>query len=1136
MNKYKILLVDDDPLVLKLIGQQLESEGYKVTRAESGEKAIKVLEKDTFELVITDLVMEEINGFKIVKRAKELCPETQVIILTGYKETDFVIDALRLGVDDYMLKPCDEEDLLFRVKRTLENWELRMRKKQAEEALRESEERFKELAESISDGFYAMDKDLRFTFWNKASENLTGINAETAIGKSLFELFPKTNGTKEARVYLDVLETGKAQYFEYEDLLYSKDHVYGMSVYPTIDGCSVFLKDITERKRAEDAVRKSEAKYRDLVETSQDLIWRGDIEGRFTYLNPVWESTLGYKIEEMLGHVFLEFKEPETLSRDQLTRKHVLSGGSVEDYETTFISKSGEKVQLVFKAKSLIDSTGQIVGTQGTAFDITERKKAEEKLRESEENYRLIIENQTDLIDQVDLEGKIQFASPSYCRMFGKTEDELLGTHSMDLVHEEDIEKTTKAMEDLFKSPYRCYVEQRVMTKDGWRWCGWAAKSVLDDNNNVTSVVSVGRDITERKQADEALRKSEERFRLFFENQPEYCYMVSPEGKILNINKSALTTLGYDKEEIIGKPLITTVYAHSSRERAKSLFRKWKETGELRNEELNIITKDGIERTVLLSVDALKDDKGNIYQSISVQRDITKRKKAEIKLKESESRHKVLFEASADGILIVDTKTKEFKYANSALCRMLGYSEEELKTMGVEDIHPKESLEYVISEFDAQAKGEKTLAQNIPCLRKDGEIVYTDINATLALIDGKNCDVFFFRDITEHRQLEEQLRQSQKMEAVGRLAGGVAHDFNNLLTAMLGYSEMLIADPGLNDTQRKYIEEIKKSSERAASLTQQLLAFSRKQILKPKILNINTLIADIKKLLHRLIGEDIHLISKLDSKLGVIKADPGQVEQIIMNLVVNARDAMPMGGKLTIETRNVYLDEEYGKARADVQPGRYVMLAVSDTGHGMDEETKEHLFEPFFTTKEKGKGTGLGLSTIYGIVKQSEGYVCVYSELNKGTSFKVYFPRVDEVEKEDENIFKESKSLTGSETILIVEDEEMVRNLIYESLKIFGYDLIEAGNGKKALQVCKTDSEKQIQLLITDVIMPDMGGSELAKKLEKLKPNMKVLYISGYTDNAIVHHGVLDAGVAFLQKPFSPKVLAQKVREILNTE
>ena len=397
------------------------------------------------------------------------------------------------------------------------------------------------------------------------------------------------------------------------------------------------------------------------------------------------------------------------------------------------------------------------------------------------------------------------------------------------------------------------------------------------------------------------------------------------------------------------------------------------------------------------------------------------------------------------------------------------------------------------------------------------------------------------KEIEDRRQAEkalgekeEMLRQSQKMEAVGRLAGGIAHDFNNLLTAMIGYSDMLMMDSGLDENQRHYVQEIKKSSDRAASLTQQLLAFSRKQVLQPKVLNANALITNIKKMLRMVIGEDIHLLIKLDSELGVIKADPGQIEQVIMNLVVNARDAMPMGGKLTIETQNIYLDEEYCKEHSGSLPGRYTMLAVSDTGHGMDEETKKHIFEPFFTTREKGKGTGLGLSTVYGIVKQSGGYVWVYSEQKRGTTFKVYFQQVDaEVDENRGKVSEEIKSLKGSETILLVEDEEVVRDLIFESLKAFGYDVLKAENGKNALQVFKKNTDKLIHLLITDVVMPDMSGRKLAEKLENKSPSLKVLYISGYTDNAIVHHGILEEKVAFLQKPFSPIQLAKKVREVL---
>jgi len=390
-------------------------------------------------------------------------------------------------------------------------------------------------------------------------------------------------------------------------------------------------------------------------------------------------------------------------------------------------------------------------------------------------------------------------------------------------------------------------------------------------------------------------------------------------------------------------------------------------------------------------------------------------------------------------------------------------------------------------------------------------------------------------DITEHDRLEKQFLQSQKMEAVGRLAGGVAHDFNNLMTVIIGYSEILLMNPTLDNKNRYYIEQIKSSGDSAASLTQQLLAFSRKQILQPKVVNLNKLAADIKKMLTGIIGEDIELFTTFEPELGMIRADPAQIEQVIVNLGVNARDAMPGGGKLTIETKNVYLDGAYCASHASMREGWYIMLAVSDTGQGMDEETKKHIFEPFFTTKEKGKGTGLGLATVYGIVKQNGGHIWIYSELNEGTTFKVYFPRIDNTDKEGDPGGMKNNLVGGHETILLVDDEEVVRNMIATTLKTFGYTVLQAESGEEALQIYEQSSEKPIHLMITDVVMPGMSGYELVKQLSKKIPDIKVLYISGYTDNTIVHHGMLNKGLHFLQKPFTPNVLAEKVREVLDS-
>jgi signal transduction histidine kinase/ActR/RegA family two-component response regulator len=383
------------------------------------------------------------------------------------------------------------------------------------------------------------------------------------------------------------------------------------------------------------------------------------------------------------------------------------------------------------------------------------------------------------------------------------------------------------------------------------------------------------------------------------------------------------------------------------------------------------------------------------------------------------------------------------------------------------------------------------------------------------------------------RNSEEQLRQAQKLEAIGMLAGGIAHDFNNLLTVIGGYSDLTLVQLREEDPLRSNINEVKKAAERAAGLTRQLLAFSRKQVLQPKVLDLNAVVSELEKLLRRLIGEDIGFRTVLESTLGSVKADPGQIEQIIMNLAVNARDAMPRGGKLTIETKNVDLDEYYAKKHIAVIPGPYVMLAVSDTGTGMDQQTQARIFDPFFTTKETGKGTGLGLSTVYGIVKQSGGNIWVYSEVGRGTTFKVYLPRVDEGAEEYKRSAETQVDFRGPETVLVAEDEEMVRKLACKVLEMSGYRVLEAANGGAALLICERHNEP-IHLLITDVIMPEMSGRELADRLAQLRPEMKVLYMSGYTDNAIVHHGVLNEGASFIQKPFATHALARKVREVLD--
>ena len=383
---------------------------------------------------------------------------------------------------------------------------------------------------------------------------------------------------------------------------------------------------------------------------------------------------------------------------------------------------------------------------------------------------------------------------------------------------------------------------------------------------------------------------------------------------------------------------------------------------------------------------------------------------------------------------------------------------------------------------------------------------------------------------------ERQLLQSQKLEAVGRLAGGISHDFNNLLTVILGYSDLMLRQLSNEDPLRRNVSEIVRASERAAALTRQLLAFSRKQVMQPKVFDVNSVVIELEKMLRRMIGEDVELRVSLQPDLGNIRADPVQLEQVIMNLVVNARDAMPTGGKLSIETTNVFLDQAYVGDHLSGRPGNYVMLAISDTGCGMDRETQQRIFEPFFTTKTLGKGTGLGLSMVYGIVKQSGGNIWVYSEEGRGTTFKIYFPQVNEGGEEYRRAATKIESPRGSETILLVEDADWVRKLARQVLENAGYRVLEAGSADAAIRVIETSNGTKIDLVLTDVIMPGMSGNDMSKRLLKKRPGLPVLYMSGYTDDAIVQHGVLEPGINFIQKPFSPNALALKVRQVLDAQ
>jgi PAS domain S-box-containing protein len=521
-----------------------------------------------------------------------------------------------------------------------------------------------------------------------------------------------------------------------------------------------------------------------------------------------------------------------------------------------------------------------------------------------------------------------------------------------------------------------------------------------------------------------------------------------------------------------------------------------------------------------------------------LRRDIRERQRAEDALRAERERFRVTLASIGDGVIVTGTEGR-VTFLNEAARALTGRDDTALgrplaEVFPVLDETTRQPVENPVQRVLREGALVE-LANHTLLIARDGtERPIEDTTAPIRDDRGEvRGVVLVFHDVSQRRRLEVQFMQAQKMEAVGRLAGGVAHDFNNLLTVILGYGDAILSAVPAENPLRAMVEEVRQAGERAAGLTRQLLAFSRLQVLVPRVLDLNAVVTGIEKMLGRLIGEDITITCVLDPALGRVRADPGQIEQVLMNLAVNARDAMPQGGRLTIETANVMLDETYTRSRPEVRPGRYVMLSLTDTGVGMDEATKARLFEPFFTTMEVGRGTGLGLATVYGIVKQSGGSIFVYTEPNHGTSFKIYLPRFEAVAPLPRSHQGLSKSPGGGETILLVEDEEAVRTLTRQVLEAKGYTVIEARDGQDALGRAESH-DGPIHLLLTDVVMPHLGGRELADRLTSARPELRVLYLSGYTDDAVVRHGVLEADVAFLQKPFTPAELARKVREVLD--
>ena len=758
-----------------------------------------------------------------------------------------------------------------------------------------------------------------------------------------------------------------------------------------------------------------------------------------------------------------------------------------------------------------------------------------------EDLFRLMVENSIDGMIFFDNDFNIKYVSPAVEKITAYSLEELISDNQLffKIIHPEDREKVIKFKDE--KPGYICDVEFRIINKKNEiKWINLRYKKISK------GYIFIIRDVTDKIKALETIKENEKKFKLFrlmMDNIPEMVWAKDKNGRFIFVNKADANFLGAkDTEEPIGKD--DMFFANRYRQERPDRD-DWYTFGELciNSDEVVLKTKKpgrfdefGNVRGKFLYLDVIKaplfDENGEIIGTVGFGRDVTKEK-------ELEKRYRRIFEESQDCIFVTTIEGKIVDM-NPAGLKLFGFdSLDEIKKVDIAKNlfkEPSDRLKYIEKiKRDGFVRDFETILK-----KKDGQEINVLISATPIFDEKKRIKGFqgIIRDITDKKVIDDRLKQMQKMESIGVLAGGIAHDFNNILTVINGYAEILLRLMNENSPEYDKVKNILNAGKKAENLIKQLLAFSRKQIYSPEIVNINDVIKAFQKILNRVIEEDICIETFLKKDISFIKADISQLEQIIMNLIVNAKDALNQikdpyfKKKIIIETGEVTIDENYAKLHPESKPGEYIFFAVSDNGIGMDKETVNKIFEPFFTTKDKHKGTGLGLAVVYGIVKQNGGFISVYSELKKGTTIKIYWPAIKE-EKNNELIEIEDSLRYGNETILVVEDEKEVREVAVESLKSLGYKVFEAENGLKAVELLKKINEK-IDVVITDIVMPELNGIELVKEAKKIFPDLKVIYTSGYTDNHIVHNGILEKDVFFLQKPFGLKELSDILKEILD--
>ena len=877
--------------------------------------------------------------------------------------------------------------------------------------------------------------------------------------------------------------------------------------------------DITERKRAEQQLLATAERLKAILDNAPVGVVINDREGRLIESNTAHLRMCGYSAEELKGTKFRDYTHPDDIVKNlQLFEQLGNDNPQSFEIEKRYIRKDGKTIWVRVIASRINEETNI-----GIVEDITARKQAEEHLRATADRLQAILDNAPVGIVTGNRQSRLVETNAAFQRMTGYSGEELRGMDWKAFTHPDDIALNRDFVDRLMQGKLKNYeFEKRYVLKDGRMIWVRVIGSRLDDEHKI----SIVEDITERKQAAEQLRRSEARLRRLIDSNIVGVVIAGPDGAIVDINKAFLDLVGYAREDFRNGLDWRDLTPHEHRALDDTAVTQAAKTGVFRPYEKELLRKNGTRVPVIVG-GAVTEDKEAIVFAL----DLTELKRAQLELEQL-----ARIVESADDAIISVSLTGAILSWNQGASRLLGYTENEMVGVSEEKLLPAENSQEWEQVREVMAGGKALDYFKTVRIAKSGEEMPVWLRIS-PIRDGNGRIIGISKIARDRSQaikaqvLEEKLRQAQKLESLGRLAGGVAHDFNNLLMVIQSYAEMLQDKLADDNPLRRNTQEIMKAANRAASLTRQMLAFSRKQILSPVVLDLNAVINETAKMLKRLIGEDIEFRVGLAESLWAIEADSDQIVQILMNLCVNARDAMPHGGTLAIATGNVTAEQGSISGQPYVLPGDYVRLLVTDTGMGMSKDVQGHIFDPFFTTKEVGKGTGLGLATVYGIVKQSGGYVWVDSELGQGACFTIYLPRVKRTIVSD-MLAKAEARPRGGETLLVAEDEGALREATCDYLRSLGYTVFAASSGQQALSLAG-QYEGHINLLITDLVMPGMSGRELAQTLGSLRPDLKTIYMSGYSSDAVLRHGIQEQGATFLQKPFSLGTLARIVRDAL---